>query len=121
MEKNTNNNIGERILELRNRRGYTQEYLAERISSVPSYISNIERKNKCPSLTFLRRLVKELDTSFDYLLIDDFSMDKRLEIKYNDLFKEIEKLDDISREEFFKLSNELISSLKRMERYNKKG
>ncbi|MEI3401769.1 MAG: helix-turn-helix transcriptional regulator [Clostridia bacterium] len=44
------NKIGQRILEARNTKGYTQEELAEKIGSVPSYISNIERKNKCPSL-----------------------------------------------------------------------
>ena len=55
------NKIGDRILEARNRRNLTQEELAERVGSVASYISNIERKNKLPSLTLLRKLVKELE------------------------------------------------------------
>ena len=83
------NKIGEKIYEVRNRRNLTQEDLAEKIGSVASYISNIERKNKCPSLSLLRKIVKELDTSYDYLLMDDFEMDKQLEIKYKDMFKEV--------------------------------
>ena len=70
------NNVGKRILEVRNKRNLTQEELAEKVGSVPSYISNIERKNKCPSLSLLRKIVKELDTSYDYLLMDDFDMRK---------------------------------------------
>ena len=84
------NKIGEKIYEVRNRRNLTQEDLAEKIGSVASYISNIERKNKCPSLSLLRKIVKELDTSYDYLLMDDFEMDKQLEIKYKDMFKEVQ-------------------------------
>lgn len=80
-----------RILEVRNRRNLTQEELAEKVAS---YISNIERKNKCPSLPLLRKIVKELDTSFDYLLMDDFEMDKQLEVKYKNMFREIKKLDE---------------------------
>src|SRR5690625_3449947 len=72
------NKIGDRILEVRSRRNLTQEELAEKVGSVASYISNIERKNKLPSLSLLRKIVKELDTSYDYLLMDDFEIDKQL-------------------------------------------
>lgn len=90
--------------ELRIRRNLTQEELVEKIDSVPSYISNIERKNKCPSLTLLGRMVKELDTTYDYLLLDDFKLDKQLEIKYKDMFREIKKLDNKTQKEFWYLA-----------------
>lgn len=109
------NNVGRRIYEIRNRRNYTQEQLAEKVGSVPSYISNIERKNKCPSLTLLRKIVKELDTSYDYLLMDDFEMDKRLEIKYKDMFREIKKLDEKTQEEFFGVAEKILKSFKNIE------
>ena len=109
------NGIGERILEARNRRNLTQEELAERVGSVASYISNIERKNKCPSLSLLRKIVKELDITYDYLLMDDFNMDKKLEIKYKDMFKEIKKLDDRTQQEFFSVAKKLIKSFKSIE------
>ena len=112
MEKN---NIGKRIYEVRNRRNLTQEELAERIGSVSSYISNIERNNKIPSLELLRKMVKELDTSYDYLLMDDFEMDKQLEIKYKDMFKEIKKLDDKTQKEFFSVAEKMIQSFKNIQ------
>lgn len=113
------NKIGDRILELRNRRNLTQEELAEKIGSVASYISNIERKNKVPSLTLLRKIVKELETSYDYLLLDDFDMDKQLEIKYKDMFREIKKLDSKTQIEFFSVAEKLIESFKTVENNNK--
>ncbi len=108
-------NVGKRILEVRNKRNYTQEELAEKIGSVPSYISNIERKNKCPSLSLLRKIVKELDTTYDYLLMDDFEMDKQLEIKYKEMFREIKKLEEPAQEEIFKIIASIINSFKNME------
>lgn len=110
------NNVGERILEVRNRRNYTQEQLAEKVGSVPSYISNIERKNKCPSLPLLRRIVKELETSFDYLLMDDFELDEQLEIRYKEMFRDIQRLDAKTQEEFFNLANSIIKSFKNIEK-----
>lgn len=102
--------------ELRIRRNLTQEELVEKIDSVPSYISNIERKNKCPSLTLLGRMVKELDTTYDYLLLDDFKLDKQLEIKYKDMFREIKKLDNKTQKEFFCITDKLIKSLSNIEK-----
>ncbi len=113
------NNVGKRILEVRNRRNLTQEELAEKVGSVPSYISNIERKNKCPSLSLLRKIVKELDTSYDYLLMDDFDMDKKLEIKYKEMFKEIKTLDKKTQEEFFNVAENIIKSFKNIEKSSK--
>ena len=111
-----NKNIGKRVHELRIRRNLTQEELAEKVDSVPSYISNIERKNKCPSLTLLGRMVKELDTTYDYLLMDDFEIGKQLEIKYKDLFREVSKLTENTQKEFFNVTEELIKSLKNIEK-----
>ena len=113
------NNVGKKILEVRNKRNLTQEELAEKVGSVPSFISNIERKNKCPSLSLLRKIVKELDTSYDYLLLDDFDMDKQLEIKYKDMFREIKKLDSKTQIEFFSVAEKLIESFKTVENNNK--
>lgn len=110
------NNIGKRILETRNKKNLTQEELAEKVGTVPSYISNIERKNKCPSLSLLRKMVKELDTSYDYLLMDDFNVDERLRIKYKEMFKEIQKLNPKTQEEFFSITDNLIKSFKKLEK-----
>lgn len=111
--------IGKRLLEVRTKKNFTQEYLAERIGTVPSYISNMERKNKYPSLTLLRKIVKELDTSFDYLLMNDFEIDERIEIKYKEMFKELKKLDYKTQQEFFNVAESLLISLKNIEESKK--
>ena len=108
--------IGTKIYEMRIRRNLTQEELAEKIGSVPSYISNIERNNKCPSLALLTKIVKTLDTTYDYLLMDDFEIGKQLEIKYKDLFREVSKLTENTQKEFFNVTEELIKSLKNIEK-----
>jgi transcriptional regulator with XRE-family HTH domain len=108
--------IGKKIYEMRIRRNLTQEELAERIGSVPSYISNIERNNKCPSLTLLTKIVKALDTTYNYLLMDDFEVDKQIEIKYKDMFREVTKLDESTQKEFFNIVEEIIKSLKNIEK-----
>lgn len=109
------NGIGKRLLNVRNAKNLTQEELAEKIGSAASYISNIERNNKIPSLGFLRKIVKELDTTYDYLLMDDFKMDKQLEIKYKDMFREIQMLDNKTQGEFFEVAETLIKCLKNIE------
>ena len=111
-----NNNIGKRIFEARVNKGYTQEELAEKIGSVASYISNIERKNKTPSLNLLRKIVKELDTSYDYLLLHDFDITKQEEIKNNILLNEIKSLDADLQQEFLNVANILIKSLKNIQK-----
>ena len=106
------NNVGKRIYEERIKKNMTQEELAEKIDSVPSYISNIERNNKCPSLKFLSKIVNALDTTYDVLLIDDFDKNKKIEIEHKDILREISQLDEEIQYEYFKLSNQLIRSLK---------
>ena len=70
-------------------------------------------------MLMIRKIVKELDTSFDYLLMDDFDMDKQLEIKYKDMFREIKKLDEKTQNEFFNVADNLIKSFKKIENNNK--
>ena len=61
-------------------------------------------------------MVKELDTTYDYLLLDDFKLDKQLEIKYKDMFREIKKLDNKTQKEFFCITDKLIKSLSNIEK-----
>lgn len=56
--------LGKRIRELRKRKGYNQEKLAELIDVDPTTISNIENGKNYPSLTNLENLLQILDSSF---------------------------------------------------------
>ena len=48
--------IGIRIKDIRNRRGFTQEELAEKIDINPKYLSSIERGKENPTLNTLIKL-----------------------------------------------------------------
>ena len=47
--------------------------------------------------------------------MDDFEVDKQLEIRYKDIFKEIKKLDSKTQEEFLNVATQLIKSFKSIE------
>ena len=62
--------LGNRIRVARERKGITQEDLAERVDISPSHVSVIERGVKASRVDTLVRIANELDVSADYLLQD---------------------------------------------------
>jgi transcriptional regulator with XRE-family HTH domain len=61
--------LGERVRELRLKRGLTLEALAERIGSSKSYMWEIENKDVArPSAEKLQQIALALETTADYLL-----------------------------------------------------
>ena len=64
--------LGERIRELRRKRGLTLEALAERVGSSKSYMWEIENKDVArPSAEKLRQVAVALETTTDYLIAAD--------------------------------------------------
>lgn len=59
--------IGVRIKELRNKRGLTQEQLAEMMGINPKYISSIERGKENPTLDIFIKLSETMDVSIGNL------------------------------------------------------
>ena len=59
--------LGERIRRLRKEMGMSVTELARRVKTSPSYISEIEKGEKTPSLNLLVRIASELRTGIDYL------------------------------------------------------
>lgn len=55
--------IGERVRSYRSERGYTLQELAERAELSPSYLSEIEKGRKKPSLKALEKISRALDVS----------------------------------------------------------
>jgi transcriptional regulator with XRE-family HTH domain len=53
--------IGIRIKDIRNRKGFTQEELAEKIELNPKYLSSIERGKENPTLNTMIKLSESLD------------------------------------------------------------
>lgn len=62
--------LGNRIRVAREKKGITQEELADRVNISPSHISVIERGVKTARIDTVVRIANELDVSADYLLQD---------------------------------------------------
>ena len=63
--------LGKRIREARMKAKYTQEVLAEKADIAVTYLGEIERGEKTPSLEVLISLTDSLGVSCDYLLRDN--------------------------------------------------
>jgi transcriptional regulator with XRE-family HTH domain len=66
---NLNKNIGNRISELRKKRGLTQESLAEELNVTVKHISSVERGLSALSLEKLIDISQIFDCTLDYLVI----------------------------------------------------
>lgn len=108
--------IGKKIKELRLAKGLTQAELAEKVSCGTNHISFIEIGKKLPSLQLLIELVKALDTSFDYVLLENYDESRRTLIECDELYKEIETLQEDSKKEFFEIASMLVKSYKKIEK-----
>lgn len=62
--------LGKRVKEARNKARITQEVLAEKADIAVSYLGEIERGEKTPSLDVLTNIANSLEVSCDYLLRD---------------------------------------------------
>lgn len=62
------NKIGSRLRTIRKQRGLTQEKLGELAGVHYSYIGQVERGDKVPSLKTLHKLARALDTDLNYFL-----------------------------------------------------
>ena len=62
--------LGKRVKEARNKAHITQEVLAEKADIAVSYLGEIERGEKTPSLDVLTGIANSLEVSCDYLLRD---------------------------------------------------
>ncbi|MGG4499138.1 helix-turn-helix domain-containing protein [Brevibacillus reuszeri] len=62
------NTLGKRIREMREKRGFTQEQLADYLNMQPPNISNYERGKSTPPIMKLEQIASILGTTTDYLL-----------------------------------------------------
>lgn len=68
--------LGLRIKEVRVNKGFTQETLSEKAGIGVTYLSEIERGLKMPSLKTFIKIVETLDVSADYILRDEVTAGK---------------------------------------------
>lgn len=67
------NELGEKIRQIRKSKGLTQEQLAEQIGIDNKHLSRIEKGRHMPTYNIIKRLAKVLD--FDIFEIDNMSVD----------------------------------------------
>jgi transcriptional regulator with XRE-family HTH domain len=64
-----NDTVGDRVLSLRNARGWNQEELATRVQISKSFLSEIENDRGLPGGQILMRLAEVLGATTDYILL----------------------------------------------------
>ena len=82
--------IGSRLREARNRVKLTQEQLAEKVGIGTTYISDIERGAKFPSLSLFIKIVDALGVSSDFILRGEIEAGKNC--VYDDLTRKLDGL-----------------------------
>ncbi|WP_028392027.1 helix-turn-helix domain-containing protein [Bacillus cihuensis] len=85
--------IGENIVKIRKRRGYSLSKLAELTNISKSYLSNIERNlNKNPSLQIMLKIAAVLNVDLETLLKTDKDEDTYNEKEWVDFVNELKEL-----------------------------
>ena len=82
--------IGSRLREARNMAKLTQEQLAEKVGIGTTYISDIERGAKFPSLSLFIKIVDALGVSSDYILRGEIEAGKNC--VYDDIMRKLDGL-----------------------------
>lgn len=94
--------IGNRIKELRNKRGYTQQSLGEKINKSKATISSYEKDVQLPPLEVAIDIASALNVSLDYLV--GFSLDGELSVK--GLSQEQKEIIELICDDFLKTAND---------------
>ncbi len=109
--------IGERIVQLRKAKNWSQDELAKEIEASRVMIGKYERGDNSPSIEVIVKLAKAFDVSVDFLLGEglnaayDKEMVKRLD--------ELESLPDDEKKRIFDYMDLIIRDFKTKTAYNK--
>lgn len=87
--------LGMMIRQARKKNGFTMENLAEKADIGVTFLGEIERGKKMPSLETFIRLVEAMNVSSDYILRNELTSGK--EHIYNDITKKLDKLNPRQR------------------------
>lgn len=101
--------IGSRLREARNMVKLTQEQLAEKVGIGTTYISDIERGAKFPSLSMFINIVDALGVSSDYILRGEIEAGKNC--VYDDITKKLDGLSPKQRLAVAELIDTYIKTL----------
>jgi transcriptional regulator with XRE-family HTH domain len=87
--------LGDRLRELRQRRGWSQAQLARKLDVHQKQISGYERGVHTPSVEALVKIAKAFNVSLDYLALDEH-VEQRTTIADRELVERLEAIDKLS-------------------------
>lgn len=105
--------IGKRIAQYREARGYTQEKFAEIVALTPNYLSAVERGVKTPSVETLVTIINSLDVSADEIFVDVIKVGYK--IQASKFANEISSLSQEDQKRIFAVVETLIKEAKTKE------
>ena len=103
-----NKQIGRRIKEIRESRGYTQEQVAEKLNLSVQHVSVIERGVKSPRLDTFVRIANILEINADYLLRDVLRVSSQL--TSNELYKMLGQVSEKEKRRILEVVRVLIET-----------
>lgn len=98
MSGNIRNNIGSRMRDIRTKRGFTQEGLAEKVGLSTNFIGSIERGEANASFQTLEAIAKTLDSDLrqffdtEYLEVNERELTKLLQKQIKHLDRDQKRL-----------------------------
>lgn len=99
--------LGKRIKELRKQKGYTQDYLAEKLKIEPRQLSKLETGKHYPSFETIIALLETFDITFEELISFEH-LNSANDIRKT-LLKDIENIDDNKIQSVYKILRVLIN------------
>ncbi len=99
--------LGKRIKELRKQKGYTQDYLAEKLKIEPRQLSKLETGKHYPSFETIIALLETFDITFEELISFEH-LNPANDIRKT-LLKDIENIDDSKIQSVYKILRVLIN------------
>ena len=101
--------LGRRLRDARQKKGYTQHALAEIAGIGNVYLGEIERGIKMPSLNIFLKLIEALGVSADYILRDELTSGK--EYIYDELTQKLKSLTPQQRKTAADILDAYLSNL----------
>lgn len=101
--------FGSRLRETRTRKGYTLQYLAQKVGTSAVYLGEIERGIKMPSLNSFIRIVEALNVSADYLLRNELTSGR--DFIYDEIAEKLQKLTPKQRKTAADILNAYLKNL----------
>lgn len=99
--------LGKRIKELRKQKGYTQDYLAEKLKIEPRQLSKLETGKHYPSFETIIALLETFDITFEELISFEH-LNPANDIRKT-LLKDLENIDDSKIQSVYKILRVLIN------------